>query len=78
MADKYFPEGNALGKTLILDNQTAVKVTAIYQDMPTTGHFRFDMLISMTAFEEAESTPFPQQQFQYLYLVERGSRCKSA
>jgi putative ABC transport system permease protein len=40
LARKYYPDGNALGKTLILDNKTAVKITAIYQDMPTTGHFQ--------------------------------------
>jgi putative ABC transport system permease protein len=77
MADKYYPEGNALWKTLILDNQTAVKITAIYQDMPTTGHFRFDMLISMTAFEEAESTHFLSNNFNTYVLLKEGADAKA-
>jgi putative ABC transport system permease protein len=77
MAEKYYPEGNALGKTLILDNKTAVKITAIYQDMPATGHFRFDMLISMTAFEEAESTNFLSNNFNTYVLLKEGTDSKA-
>ena len=77
IAGKYFPEGNALGKTLILDNERPVKVTAIYQDMPTTGHFRFDLLVSMTGFEEAQSTQFLSNNFNTYILLKEGADAKA-
>jgi putative ABC transport system permease protein len=58
IADKYFGKDNALGQTLIFDMQTTAKVTAVYEDMPANGHFRFDILISMAGLEEAKSTNF--------------------
>ena len=73
IAKKYYPEGNAFGKTLILDNQTAVKITAIYEDMPSTGHFKFDLLVSMTGFEEAESTNFLSNNFNTYILMKEGT-----
>jgi len=77
IANKYFPEGNAFGKTLILDNQTAVKVTAIFEDMPSTGHFQFDLLVSMTGFEEAESTNFLSNNFNTYILLKEGTDAKA-
>jgi putative ABC transport system permease protein len=76
IATKYYPEGNALGKILILDNATPVKITAIYEDMPSTGHFRFDLLVSMTGFEEAESTNFLSNNFNTYILLKEGTDAK--
>jgi putative ABC transport system permease protein len=41
IAKKYF-NGNALGKSLILDNETNAKVTAVFEDMKPNSHFRLD------------------------------------
>src|SRR5690606_9553015 len=54
MAAKYFPEGNALGQSLIIDNQN-YRVTGVYQDLPENSHFHFDMLRSMNGLDEATS-----------------------
>jgi hypothetical protein len=76
-AEKYYPEGDALGKTLILDNRTAVKITAIYENMPSTGHFQYDILVSMAGLEEAESTNFLSNNFNTYILLKEGADAKA-
>lgn len=46
-AKKLFDEGDALGKTVILNNDKAYTVTAIMKDVPKFSHMRFDMLGSL-------------------------------
>ncbi|MEM8968079.1 MAG: ABC transporter permease, partial [Bacteroidota bacterium] len=48
VAEKYFPEGNALGNTLKLDNLIDVKVTGIVSDLPANSDFPFRIMISYT------------------------------
>jgi len=77
IAEKYYPEGNARGKTLILDNTLPVKITAIFNDMPQTGHFQFDILVSMTGNEEALSTNFLSNNFNTYILLKEGANPKA-
>ncbi len=46
-ADKYFPNGSALNKTLILDGNQNYTVTAVFADMPKNSHLQFDFLMSL-------------------------------
>lgn len=77
IANKVFPDGNALGQTLILDNRWSMKVTAIFEDMPETGHFKFDILISMAGLEEAKGTVFLSNNFQTYLLLKEGADAKA-
>ncbi len=72
IADKYFPDGNALGQTLIVD-KSSVKINAIYHDMPNAGHFKFDILLSMTGLDEAKSTNFLSNNFNTYLLLRPGT-----
>jgi putative ABC transport system permease protein len=47
IARKYFPDGNALGQLLTLDNVKTGKVTAVFEDLPDNTHFHYNILISM-------------------------------
>ena len=48
MAQKYFGDESALGKTILLGEQrTPVKITGVSIDPPSNMHFDYDMLISM-------------------------------
>lgn len=47
MAEKYFPNGEALGKIMTLDNNRTGKVTAVFENIPSTTHFHFDIVIGM-------------------------------
>lgn len=73
LANKFFPDGNALGQTLIMDNRWPMKVTAVFEDMPESGHFKFDILISMAGLEEAKSTNFLSNNFQTYILLKEGT-----
>ncbi|WKN42168.1 ABC transporter permease [Tunicatimonas pelagia] len=46
LANKYFPEGNALGNTLKLDNLIDVKVTGVVTDLPANSDFPFKIMVS--------------------------------
>jgi len=76
IADKYFTGGDALGQTLILDNELTCKITAVFQDMPESGHFRFDILISLSGLEEAKSPTFLSNNFNTYILLKEGTDAK--
>jgi putative ABC transport system permease protein len=46
MANKYFPRGDALGKSLSLDNLMDVKVTGVVADLPPNSDFPFRAMLS--------------------------------
>ncbi len=48
-AEKYFPGENPLGQTLIVENKDVYKVTGVYEDMPITSHFRYDILLALVS-----------------------------
>ncbi|MFY0593746.1 ABC transporter permease [Roseivirga sp.] len=54
MALKYFGKEEALGKTLKVDqggNSNAFRVSGIAQSLPTNSHIQFDMLTSMSSYQ---------------------------
>jgi putative ABC transport system permease protein len=59
-ATKFFGESRAaIGQTLILDNDEEWKISAVFQDLPKTTHFKTDFLLSMTGNRELErSVPY--------------------
>jgi putative ABC transport system permease protein len=73
VADKFFADEEALGQTLILDNQMNTKVTAVYEDMPANSHFHFDMIISMEGLPEAKSDNWLSNNFQTYMLLREGT-----
>lgn len=77
IANKFFPGSTALGQTLILDNRWPMKVTAVFADMPKTGHFNFDVLISMSGLEEAKGTNFLSNNFQTYILLKDGTNARA-
>ncbi len=48
-AEKYFPNEDPLNQTLILENKDAYKIIGVYKDMPTSSHFRFDMMMALVS-----------------------------
>lgn len=60
IARKYYPDPslpggyeNPIGKSLILDNRDTYQISGVFEDMPETSHFRFEIIISMTALDES-------------------------
>jgi len=73
IANKYFPNENALGQTLILDNDLNMKITAIYKTLPTNTHFHFNILIAMEGLEEAKRQVWYSNNFQTYVLLRQGT-----
>jgi putative ABC transport system permease protein len=73
IAEKFFPNEEALGQTLILDNDMNAKITAVYQNIPVNSHFHFDILIAMEGLEEAKSPIWLSNNFQTYMLLRAGS-----
>jgi putative ABC transport system permease protein len=76
IAQKYFTETTAVGNSIILDNRYHATITAVYENMPSTSHFRADILISLAgdwpAAREAQSTVFSNCNFNtYILLKEK-------
>ncbi len=41
VADKYFPQGDAVGKTLRFDNEFDFEVSGVFEDVPANSHLQF-------------------------------------
>ncbi|SOD89214.1 ABC transporter permease [Spirosoma fluviale] len=52
LAEKFFPNGLALGKTLQLDNNKFYVVGAILENLPTNSTLQFDWLVNWKAYEQ--------------------------
>jgi putative ABC transport system permease protein len=73
IANKFFPNEEAFGKTLILDNNMNMKITAVYEDIPANTHFHFDILIAMEGLEESKRPVWYSNNFQAYILLREGA-----
>ena len=77
MSNKYFPEGDPLGKSIVLDNKYTAKVTAVYEDIPQTTHFHYDILIALVGdwpmAKRALETQFTNESFNTYLLLRDGA-----
>jgi putative ABC transport system permease protein len=51
IADKYFPNGNALGGTLRFEKQFDCKVTGVVEDLPANSDFPFTIMVSYSSLK---------------------------
>jgi putative ABC transport system permease protein len=51
-ARKYFGDSNPLGQTIMVDNETPYTVTGVMEDVPANSQFTFDVLRSMSRFQQ--------------------------
>ena len=49
VAEKFFGESNAVGKSLQTDNGDTYKITGVVKDVPKNSHLIFNVLISMSS-----------------------------
>ena len=47
---KFFPQGQAVGKILYLENKIPVKVSGVYQDLPLNSDWRPEFLLPMASY----------------------------
>ncbi|MDX1941602.1 MAG: ABC transporter permease [Saprospiraceae bacterium] len=69
LAKKYFPDGNAIGKTLLFDNQLQYKVTGVMADVPENSHFVFNFLVSLNTYTHPDLHDWVRWNQFYTYLL---------
>jgi len=72
-AEKYFPGESPIGQTLIIENRDAFKVTGIYEDMPVTSHFRYDILLALVSHAYHKDEAWLSNNFSTYLKLRRGS-----
>jgi putative ABC transport system permease protein len=77
LAEKHFPNGGALGQTIVLDNVKTGKITAVFEDIPATSHFHYDVLIALVGdwpiAKSALSQDFLTGEFTTYLLLREGA-----
>jgi len=71
-AVKYFPDGNAIGKTIILDNNASklYTVTGVMKDFPKNSHLHFDFMLPI---EDTNMSWTNQNYFTYVLVDNRAN-----
>ncbi|GAC1300567.1 MAG: hypothetical protein NVSMB24_01470 [Mucilaginibacter sp.] len=54
-AKKYFENTAAIGKLIVVNDNTLLKVTGVIKDIPKQSHFNFNFFVSMSSFKDSES-----------------------
>ncbi len=54
LADRFFIPGEAVGRVLMLDRKTDLKITGVYTDLPLNSSIRPDYIISLSTLERTE------------------------
>jgi putative ABC transport system permease protein len=52
LADKYFPGENPFGKTIRASKNRSLKVTGVFEDLPSNDNVRPDYIVSMSTYRE--------------------------
>lgn len=50
LKEKYFADGNAIGKVLMLNDTIPYKITGVFKDLSKRSHLKFDMIGSFASY----------------------------
>ncbi len=68
-AKRYFGDENPIGKVLVMpDDNASLTVTGVFDKIPETSHFHFDLLASMSSMPEAREQSWMISNY-YTYLL---------
>ncbi|HTF20460.1 MAG TPA: ABC transporter permease [Chryseolinea sp.] len=76
-ARRFYPDGDALGKALVMDNRTLYTITGVIRDLPTTCHFRYDIFLSMEGLDEARNGNWIGGPFNTYVLLREGNQLEN-
>jgi len=72
MAKKYFNTADAVGKTLVLNDTSNRKVTAVIKNIPSQSHFNFDFFLPLRS-EESRSGNWLSNNFNTYVVLKEGA-----
>lgn len=73
LAQKLFPDGSAMGKTLNIDNEQVYNVTGIVEDPPAASHFDFTFFVSLSTYGMEDLNDYTHYQFYTYFLLKPGA-----
>ncbi|HEY5745558.1 MAG TPA: ABC transporter permease [Chryseolinea sp.] len=76
IADKYFPNENAIGQTLTFFNNWNNKIVGVMEDFPDNSQFHFEILVSMLNSEESKNNMWLSNNFHTYVLLKQGTDAK--
>ncbi|HEY5825482.1 MAG TPA: ABC transporter permease [Cyclobacteriaceae bacterium] len=76
-AKKYFPNENAIGQTLVIENKDNYKITGVYQDMPTASHFHFNAMLALVSNNYNKDDNWLSNNFNTYIKLKRGTDYKA-
>jgi len=69
MANKLFPNGSALGKTVVIEKKFNMKVTGVYADLPRNSVIRPTYIASLSTIEQVENVKTSMNTNYYTYIL---------
>jgi putative ABC transport system permease protein len=69
MANKLFPDGSALGKTIVIEKKFNMKVTGVYADLPMNSVIRPTYIASLSTIEQVENVKTSMNTNYYTYIL---------
>jgi len=72
-AKKYFKNTEAIGKIIVVNDNTPLKVTGVIKDIPKQSHFNFNFFVSMSSFKDSESNEWLRSDYNTYILFKEAS-----
>ena len=72
MAEKYFGDGDPMGKVINSDNRRDWVVTGVVEDIPLNSHFHYDFLASMISYNMGDEPTWMSNNYYTYFLLREG------
>ncbi|HLZ15683.1 MAG TPA: ABC transporter permease, partial [Cyclobacteriaceae bacterium] len=76
-ADKYFPNENPIGQTLIVENKDNYKITGVYENIPSASHFHFDIMLALVSTDYNKDQNWLSNNFTTFIKLRQGTNYKN-
>ncbi len=72
-AKKYFNSMDVVGKNLVVNDSTNLKVTGVIKDVPLQSHFNFDFFVSLSSNDESRQNNWVSNNFNTYVVLRKGA-----
>lgn len=77
VAAKYFGDGNALGKLIVVGSDRTYKVTGITDDAPLNSHFVYQVLLSSSSADHLQNTNWLNNYLHTYFILDRQAELRT-
>ena len=72
-AKKYFNSTDVVGKNLVVNDTSNLKVTGVIKDIPSQSHFNFDFFVSLSSNDESRQNNWVSNNFNTYIILKKGA-----